>query len=283
MSLEEIRRLVHGFSSLGFQKVRITGGEPTLRKDILEIIETISSQKNIKNIALTTNAFRLRSLLPDLKKAGLSALNISLDSLKNESFAKITGSPLFHQIIDCIDDALVIGFTKIKVNVVLLKGLNDSEVGAFLNYAKNRQISIRFIELMKTGDNLDFFADRHLSTGVVREELFRRGWESIERGLQDGPADVFVHPEFQGSIGLIAPYSNDFCHSCNRLRVSARGKLRLCLFGDGDLDLRPWLQSDEQMRDLPNVIKELMVNKKISHQLQKGIYGTTANFAEIGG
>jgi cyclic pyranopterin phosphate synthase len=283
LSVTEIRRLVGGFAELGFKKVRLTGGEPTLRKDIVEIVEAVASQKNIEKVAMTTNAFRLQSLLPDLKRAGLSALNISLDSLEHENFSTITGSHRFEEVFASIEQALVMGFSSVKVNVVLLKGQNDLELDGFLEFVKARSVSVRFIELMKTGDNQDFFAKHHVSMDVVKRSLYSRGWEEIERRTEDGPAAVFVHPGHIGQMGLIAPYAKDFCETCNRLRVSARGRLRLCLFGNGDLSLRSWLQSDESAKELPNIIESLVLNKKSSHQLLEGIYGSTANLAEIGG
>lgn len=283
LSLNEIRRLVEGFSSLGFKKVRLTGGEPTLRKDIVEIVEVIARQKSIEKVALTTNGFRLKGLLGDLKTAGLSAINISLDSLESRNFKAITGSRQFEDIFASIDDALALGFSSVKVNVVLLRELNDFELGSFLSFVKNKRVSVRFIELMKTGDNQEFFAKHHLSMEVVKERLQSFGWEELERRSEDGPAAVFIHPEYLGQMGLIAPYSKDFCDTCNRLRVSARGRLRLCLFGTGDLTLRPWLQDDVAAEKLPQVIEKLILNKKSSHQLLEGIYGTTANLAEIGG
>lgn len=283
LNLDEIRRLVSGFSQLGFKKVRLTGGEPTLRKDIVEIVELIAQSKSIEKVALTTNGFRLKYLLGDLKRAGLSAINISLDSLDSGNFKTITGSSQFEGIFESIDQALSLGYSSVKVNVVLLKELNDFELGSFLEFVKNKQVSVRFIELMKTGDNQDFFSKHHLSMAIVKQQLQGLGWEEIERRTEDGPAAIFVHPEYVGQMGLIAPYSKDFCDSCNRLRVSARGRLRLCLFGSGDLELRPWLQDDLTAEDLPQIIETLLLKKKSSHQLLEGIYGTTANLAEIGG
>lgn len=283
LNLEEIRRLIGGFSSLGFQKVRLTGGEPTLRQDIVDIVEVIASQTSIQKVALTTNGYRLRGLLPALKAAGLNALNISLDSLNKETFQSITGSPRFDEVVASIEDAVRLGFESVKLNVVLLKDLNASELEGFFDFVRHRSVSLRFIELMKTGDNREFFERQHLSIMVLLEELSRRGWSARPRALQDGPAEEFFHPAHSGRIGLIAPYSKNFCDTCNRLRVSARGSLRLCLFGNGDISLRSWLQSDDQAGLLPEVIQNLILHKKSSHQLLEGVYGTTANLAEIGG
>ncbi len=283
LSVDEIRRLVQGFSRLGIQKVRLTGGEPTVRRDLVEIASAISCIPQIKKIAVTTNGNRLRELALPLRKAGVTSINVSLDSLDPSRFQKITGMDRFKDVVDGIEHALTLGFESIKINAVLLKNCNSDELSRFMDWIKGRPISVRFIELMRTGKNQTLFEERHLSGGVIQFELLKAGWKSAPRKLDDGPAMIYEHPDFQGTIGIIAPYSKDFCKTCNRLRVSSRGALRLCLFGDGDASLRHHLNSDDSQEALIQEIRRLVLGKPVSHFLHEGNYGNTWNLAAIGG
>jgi len=283
LSLDEIRRLSKSFSKLGFWKIRLTGGEPTLRRDIVDIVRTISNIDGIKKIAMTTNGFRLRELAKPLRHAGLSAINISIDSFDDSKFSAITGQTYLERISNGVEEALNENYQKIKINAVFLKDINDQELPLFLNYVKDKPVSLRFIELMRTGSNEDFFNKHHLSCGVVAKYLLEAGWVNSGKELGEGPAEVYVHPLYKGTIGLIAPYSKDFCQSCNRLRVSSLGQLRLCLFGDGSVDLRPHLQNDDDCEKLKDQVKGLLNLKPISHYLHEGRYGSTKHLASIGG
>ena len=166
---------------------------------------------------------------------------------------------------------------------MLLKDKNDDELAAFMEYAKPRKISVRFIELMPTADNADFFAERHLKSAAIVPPLLAAGWTERERAPGSGHARVFGHPQYKGTLGLIAPYEKNFCDHCNRLRVTSRGRLRLCLFAEGEFSLRPWLQRDEQSRELQKVVTDLVVKKEISHYLDQGRLGDTKHFASMGG
>ncbi len=283
LSVEEIRRLVAGFAQMGVTKVRLTGGEPTVRRDIVEIASAVASTGGVEKVAITTNGGRLAELALPLREAGVTAVNVSIDSLDAEKFRKITGTDRLGEIKRGIDRALEVGFENVKVNAVLLKDCNDVEVGSFMEWVRDRPVSVRFIELMRTGKNGDFFGQRHLSAGKIRLDLLKAGWTQAARSLTDGPAVVFEHSSYRGSIGLIAPYSQDFCVSCNRLRVSARGALRLCLFGEKDESLRPYLADDGDRGELMTRVRELLREKAPSHLLHEGKYGNTWNLAGIGG
>jgi len=279
---DEIQALVHGFASIGFEKVRLTGGEPTLRRDLVEIVGRVAVEPGIRKVALSTNGYRLRGLAEPLRRAGLTAVNVSVDTLDPEKFERITGRRLRAEILEGIDSAIEAGFDPIKINVVLLRGLNDGELPAFLEYARSRPVSVRFIELMRTGENALFFEGRHVPASEFRAELLRSGWRQRPRSSTDGPAVEFEHPEYFGRVGLIAPYSKDFCSTCNRLRVSSLGKLRLCLFGDGDYPLRPLLAPGRR-EEFVAAIRSLIEGKPLSHLLHEGKYGNTAHLASIGG
>ncbi len=283
LSQSEIRRIIHAFSEVGVWKIRITGGEPTVRSDFLDIANTISSIPNIRKVALTTNAFRLAQLAKDIKRAGISAVNISIDSLNPEQFHQVTGKKMLDKVLAGVDEALNVGLSPIKVNVVLLKHINDHELDLFLDWVRYKPVSVRFIELMQTSDNKDYFNHHHLSASVIRDRLVGAGWVRAQRESGGGPAVEFKHPEYSGSIGLIAPYSKDFCASCNRLRITSRGALRLCLFGTANHPLRHLLKSDSQKEELKEEIINLLYRKKASHFLHDGQVGNMANLSTVGG
>lgn len=283
MSFEEITRLVRAFAELGIWKIRLTGGEPVLRRDFLDIAKMISETKGIRRVALTTNGYKLPQMVNKIHKAGVSALNISIDSLKSQKFKDITGHDRLEEISKGLEMAMDAGFDAVKVNVVLMRGVNDVELPDFIEWVKDKKISLRFIELMRTGDNVEFFGKRHLSADILREILEKDDWSKIPRKEGSGPAIEYEHAQYEGTIGIIAPYSKDFCKSCNRLRVSAKGKLHLCLFGEGGYDLREFLQSDCQKEELQARILRLLRFKDESHYLHQNISGATPHFASIGG
>ena len=283
LSLEEVRRLVSGFVKLGVWKVRLTGGEPTVRRDIVELAQTVASVQGVRKIAITTNGNRLEELAIPLRKAGVTSVNISVDSLDKETFQKITGTDRFEQVLRSVDHALSAGFENVKINTVLLREKNDHELSNFIFWVRERPVSVRFIELMQTGKNRELFERRHLSGGTVQFELLRSGWTPLARKRDDGPAVVYHHPDYAGTIGIIAPYSQDFCKTCNRLRVSSRGALRLCLFGEKDESLRDCLTDDSGREELVARVRRLVLGKPISHFLHEGKYGNTWNLAGIGG
>ncbi|QOC22453.1 GTP 3',8-cyclase MoaA [Wenzhouxiangella sp. AB-CW3] len=280
---DEIRRLVTAFAELGTWKIRLTGGEPTVRKDFLDIVRTVRAAPGVQRIAMTTNAFRLAQDAAKLKDAGMDAVNISLDGLDAEHFKRITGDKRFDKVMAGIDAALAHGFDAVKINTVLLKGLNDEQLPAFFEFVRKRPVSVRFIELMRTGDNGEYFEKRHVGGQLVRDQLDAAGWTPMERGEADGPAIEYRHPEHAGRIGIIAPYAPGFCDTCNRLRVTARGGLRLCLFGNGTGNLRPLLQSDEQKEELKATVLTALFGKRVSHFLHDGDYGDTPHLAMTGG
>lgn len=283
ITLPEIARLVTAFAEMGTWKIRLTGGEPTVRPDFIDIAKTVSSIPGIRRVAFTTNGYKLPERARGYYDAGLRAINVSIDSLDPRKFHEITGHDRLDEVVDGVSAALEAGFDSVKVNTVLLKGLNDDELDGFLDFVTDRPVSLRFIELMQTGDNLDYFRKHHIPATVIRNKLALRGWTLQERGEGAGPAVEYAHPDYAGRIGLIAPYAKDFCATCNRLRVSARGALHLCLFGAGGYDLRPLLQDDAQKEELQDKIMNLMQYKRSSHFLHDGNTGTRQHLASIGG
>lgn len=283
LTVNEIRRLVCAFSMMGTEKVRITGGEPTLRKDFLAIVENIAQFDEIKNIALTTNGFRMAKDIADWKQAGVSSINVSVDSLDPKMFYQITGVNKFNDVMRGIDKAFEVGYGKIKVNAVLMKHLNDKDFSQFLAWIKYRPIQMRFIELMQTASMAHFFQQHHLPGQILADKLLKSGWTLQSRRRTDGPAKVFTHIDYEGEIGLIMPYEKNFCANCNRLRVSANGKLHLCLFGEEGIELRDLLQSEEQQPLLQARIFAALQNKREHHYLHQGDSGIRQHLASIGG
>lgn len=283
LSQSEISHLLVAFSELGITKVRLTGGEPTVRPDILSVVNTIAKLKDIEKVALTTNGYRLDALAAPLREAGLTHINVSVDSLDEDNFQKITGRPLLKKILTGIDKALTVGFEAVKINTVFLKDLNDFELPGFVEFVRRRNVSVRFIELMATGHSQNYFRKHFLSTRIIESYLHDRGWNEIAKRTTDGPAIEFAHPDYLGRIGMITPTAQDFCRSCNRLRVSSRGGLQLCLFGEGQYDLRPYLDSSHQKEDLKQKVAEALFLKPRAHNLESGAIGATHTLSMIGG
>ncbi|MCB0392982.1 MAG: GTP 3',8-cyclase MoaA [Bdellovibrionales bacterium] len=283
LELDEIINLASAFKELGIEKIRLTGGEPTLRPDLVKIIYALKNEVGISQVALTTNGFRLERDLEVLRSAGLDCLNVSVDSLIKEKFQSICGADKCESIKRVVDRAIHMGFKSIKLNCVLLKDLNDVEFPEFLKFAQSRQISIRFIELMRTGDNQEYFRQHHLPVSTFEPTLLRGGWEAQPSSPASGPAKEFGHPEFLGKIGFISPYSKDFCLACNRLRVSSTGGLRLCLFGQGDVSLRHLLQNSSDRFELKEMIACALKFKPEGHRLHQNVYGNMHSLSAIGG
>lgn len=280
---DEIARLLRAFAGVGMRKVRFTGGEPSLRKDLTDIIGLAAATPGISKIALTTNGCLLRKRRPEWQRAGLTSLNVSVDALERERFASITGHDRLDDILAGIDEALADGLPAVKINAVLLRGLNDDQLPLWLDYLRGRRVTVRFIELMQTGTNQAYFRQHHYRAEGLEALLLADGWQLQVKSEDGGPAREYAHPGFLGRIGVIAPYSRDFCAGCNRLRVTSRGDLRLCLFGNVGVPLRPLLQADTQADELQASLISQLGLKEIGHRLHAGDTGLTPHLASIGG
>ncbi len=283
LDLNEIENLVGAFAEAGTRKVRITGGEPTLRKDFTDIVRIVADNDKIKTLATTTNGYRLEKHAKEWFDAGLRRINVSVDSLDPRMFYQITGENKFDEVMRGVDAALEAGFERVKINAVLLKGLNDKDLPRFLHWIKHTPIDLRFIELMETGLGREYFKAHHLAGADIKSQLIQDGWQLDQSAVDDGPAQNFSHDDFMGRIGLIMPYEKNFCASCNRLRVSAKGKLHLCLFTEHGVDLRDLLQSHTQRDELIERLHGQLRAKKETHFLHDGITGVTQHLASIGG
>ena len=283
LTLSEIVRVAEAFAAMGTEKIRLTGGEPTLRKDFITIAENVANVSGIRQLALTTNGYRMAKDVDAWQRAGITSINVSVDSLDPKMFHQITGINKFDEVMRGIERAFEIGYKKVKVNSVLMKNLNDHEFNQFLAWVKNRPIQMRFIELMQTGEMDSFFHHHHLSGEILVKKLLEQVCQLQQKAITDGPAKVFKHPDYMGEIGLIMPYEKNFCASCNRLRVSAKGKLHLCLFGEEGIELRDLLRSDDQQSILQARIFSALQGKREHQYLHQGDTGIRQHLASIGG
>ncbi|MBX3485865.1 GTP 3',8-cyclase MoaA [Phenylobacterium sp.] len=278
----ECERVVRAFAGLGVSKVRVTGGEPSVRRDLPEIIARAASVPGIRKVCITTNGWNLGRQVAGWRDAGLTNLNVSIDSLDREGFRRITGHDRLPAVVAGLDRALELGLPVVKVNGVLLRDTAEAGFEAFADFVRARPVAVRFIELMRTGDNADFFADQHVPGARLTDWLTARGWTPRARAFDDGPAIEMVHPDHAGRIGLIAPYAPGFCDGCNRLRITARGQLRLCLFGELGVGLKDLLEADEPEALRARILRAL-AGKPAGHRLHEADSGDTRQLAQFGG
>ena len=285
LQLEEIKRLAKVFSKLGVSKIRLTGGEPTVRKDFFEIIKILKNDAGIKRVVITTNGYHLNEKAKMLVDSGINGINISIDSLKRNIFKNVTGHDRLPEILQGIKILQQLNFENIKINAVLLNGINSNEKDFDLwgEFIKKNKVDLRYIELMQTGDNLDYFNKYHISSKIFKDYLNKKKWIYQTFGKDAGPSLNYINPDYKGIFGIIAPYSKDFCRTCNRLRITSRGDLRLCLFGNTGISIRHLLQRDDQNKELQDLIVGQMKFKKESHYLELGETGLTKNLSTTGG
>ena len=285
LQLEEIKRLAKVFSKLGVSKIRLTGGEPTVRKDFFEIIKILKNDAGIKRVVITTNGYHLNEKAKMLVDSGINGINISIDSLERNIFKNVTGHDRLPEILQGIKILQQLNFENIKINAVLLNGINASEKDFDLwgEFIKKNKVDLRYIELMQTGDNLDYFNKYHISSKIFKDYLNKKKWIYQTFGKDAGPSLNYINPDYKGKFGIIAPYSKDFCRTCNRLRITSRGDLRLCLFGNTGISIRHLLQKDDQIEELQDLIVGQMKFKKESHYLELGETGLTKNLSKTGG
>ena len=285
LSSAEIEKLAKGLSELGVSKIRLTGGEPTVRKDFFDIVKILKNKSGIEKTVITTNGYRLDQIAEKLVDSGIDGINISLDSLNRKTFKNITGHDRLPEILKGIEKLQKLNFKNIKLNAVLLKGINSTtkDFNEWSNFIKSNEITFRYIELMQTGDNIEYFKKYHISSKIFTDYLNENNWIFQTHRKDSGPSRNYINPDYKGKFGLIAPYSKDFCKSCNRLRITARGDLRLCLFGSSGINIRHLIQRDDQLDELKDLILNQLQFKKESHYLELGETGLTKNLSQTGG
>lgn len=287
LSYEEIAKIVRLFGDLGVTKVRLTGGEPLLRKDILNLVNMLNNISAIKDIPLSTNAHLLAPIAGKLHAAGVNRLNISLDSLDKNRFEQITRGGDLNKVIEGIDAAIAAGMHPIKLNMVVMRGVNDDEIEAMIDFAIARNIDIRFIETMPIGIAGIAALNQHYSEADILKRIHKhlpKQLTAAQTTATQGPAKSYLINNTHTSVGIISAVSNNFCASCNRVRLTAKGRLILCLGQQNSVSLRDALRSG--MGD--DEIKMLIVNA-INHKPEKHEFDTkidnidTAQMVEIGG
>jgi GTP 3',8-cyclase len=279
LSIEEIITIAKESAALGIRKVRITGGEPLVRKGIIDLVEGISGIEGIEDVAMTTNGLLLKKYGKDLKKAGLNRVNISIDSLDPDKYRKITRGGEVQQVLEGIEEALTLGLVPVKLNTVIVGGENEEDILKLMNLTKIYPIDVRFIELMPIGQASSWSKEHFISN----EEVRSRVPELLPLNQEIGsPAKYFKLPEAKGRVGFIDPISSHFCGECNRLRVTFDGKLKPCLHSSQEIDLLPALRNNEG--SLKKLLTEAIVSKPEKHYLDTEEYEIiTRNMSQIGG
>jgi cyclic pyranopterin phosphate synthase len=277
LSLEELYKVIREFSELGINKIRITGGEPLIRPGVIELVEKVAKLEQIRDLAMTTNGILLKKFAKALKEAGLHRLNISLDSLDEVAYSDITGGGQLKTVLEGMEEARKVGLGPIKINTVLIKGFNDHSIKDFVEWTRNENVEVRFIELMPIGHGIGWAKDGYLSAETVLEitpEL-----KPMITTDSSATATYYQLPGAKGKIGLIKPVSCKFCHNCNRMRLTADGKLKFCLLDDHTLDLKDSLRDGKQ---ITNILQYAIQQKPEKHRLENNQY-TTTNMFKIGG
>lgn len=263
ISEEEILSTVKVAVGLGIKKIRLTGGEPLVKKNIVSIVRNIKNINGVEELCLTTNGTLLPNLAKDLKEAGLDRINISIDSLKPDKYEYITGGGKLEQALAGLEAAYNTGFKKIKINSVLIGGFNDSEIEDFANITMDRDIDVRFIELMPMYDSGDFGPEAFVPYTIVIDKLKHRGIEQLDA---DGSvAKLYRIKGAKGKIGLISPVNDHFCANCNRIRLTADGKIKPCLHSSDEISIRGLNENDIKQKIEESIFKKPEKHEELSY------------------
>jgi cyclic pyranopterin phosphate synthase len=285
LTYEEILRLTSIVIPLGITKVRLTGGEPLVRKGVCDFLARLTALKGLEDVSLTTNGILLKEKLERIKAAGVRRLNVSLDSLDRDKYRKITGFDGFQDVWEGLESARQKGFDPIKVNVVVVAGINDNEVLDFARLTFEYPYHVRFIEYMPIGVSESDHCFKYVPTSLIQARLnsFRR-LIPLPREPQDGPSQRFKFEGGVGEIGFISPMSNHFCRTCNRLRLTASGQLRPCLLSDREIDVRGPLRAGAPDQELAGIFREAAISKEAEHHLTSDRpLGKVSQMSSIGG
>ena len=285
LTYEEILRLATIAVNLGVNKIRLTGGEPLIRKGILQLLPSLVNLPGLKDISMTTNGVYLKENIEKIKSAGIKRVNISLDTLRRERYRKITGYDGFEQVWEGIQLAGELGLNPIKINMVVMKGINDDEVVDFAGLSLNHPYHIRFIEYMPSG-----FADQdaqlhHVPNSDVKDQITSLGkLVKVLNTETDGPTDRFRIEGAPGEIGFISPLTHHFCQVCNRLRLTANGHLRPCLLSDQEVDLKTPMRAGVSDSEIEQIFLKTAENKPRAHRLNSEHCGSlSGQMSAIGG
>ena len=281
LSYEEIQTIAQAAATLGINKLRLTGGEPLVRAQLPHLVHMLSQIEGIDELSLTTNGVHLKQYAAPLKQAGLKRVNVSLDTLKRERFKEITGSDKLSHVLAGIEAAHKAGLEPVKINMVVMRGINDDETLDFARLSRDQGWHVRFIELMPFGQasSLHFvpvaeIEQTLLSLGPVEPCSFSPG---------NGPAKYFRFPQAPGTMGFISPLSEHFCFNCNRMRLTVDGRLRPCLLSDEEVDLRESLRQGASPEEVSQLIRQAVAAKPERHHLAEGVLPKGRPMRQMGG
>ncbi|NLL31387.1 MAG: GTP 3',8-cyclase MoaA [Clostridiales bacterium] len=279
LSFEEIEEVVKTSAKLGINKIRITGGEPLVRKGIVDLVKKIARVPGINEIAMTTNGTLLKQLAKPLKEAGLKRVNVSIDTLKEDRYENITRGGKLSDVLEGLEAAKEVGLHPIKLNVVLIKGFNEDEIEDFINLTIDNDIDVRFIELMPIGVNGIKSHEKFLSNKVVLEKNLNL--IPVVSKDKSAPAKHYKIEGAKGKIGLINPISHNFCSRCNRLRLTADGKIKPCLHSNEEIDIKSALRQNKDI--MPILSKAIKVKPKEHHINEENYKPIDREMFQIGG
>jgi cyclic pyranopterin phosphate synthase len=274
LSYEEILKVIRVATDLGIKKVRLTGGEPLLRRNFVHFVESACRIPQIEDVSITTNGVLLKEMARPLFEAGVRRINVSLDTLNPLKYTKITRRECFDAVRKGVQVAEAVGFSPIKVNVVVIRGINDNELLQFADLSVRKPYHIRFIEYMPIGRDSNWTPERHISSDEIRSRLQTFGpLHKIPHSIHDGPAERYRFESAKGEIGFISALTHHFCPSCNRLRLTPDGKLRPCLFAGDEVDIKSPLRNGFGDQDLRELFQQAIARKPRRHHaemLEKG-------------
>jgi cyclic pyranopterin phosphate synthase len=283
LSYEEIYTIVKAAVGLGITRVRLTGGEPLVRAGVIDLVGMLAGIETIEDLSLTTNGSLLGRYAAGLKEAGLRRVNVSLDTLKPERFRQITRCGELADTLAGIEAACSAGLNPVKINMVVMAGVNDDEITDFAAKTVKDGWHVRFIELMPVSSN-EPVSDRLFSVSEMRKRIELLGkLEPWKVAVGNGPARYFRLPGASGTVGFISPVTEHFCFQCNRLRLTANGKLRPCLLSEAEIDLKGAIRSGAPVEELQNLINQAIVNKPKGHHLAEGTRYKGRPFSQVGG
>lgn len=285
LSAAELESVVRAAVDVGFNKIRLTGGEPTLRQDIVDIVRRLTNLAGVEQLVMTTNGYRLPYIAEDLARAGLKRVNIHVDSLNRETIAKIMRLGAYEKAWAGIKAAEKAGLTPIKLNAVIARGYNDEGAVELAQLTLTKPWQIRYIELMPFGGPTEIQLEHYVPSDEIKSQIENELGPLFElnEGTLDGETRVYRFAGAEGTVGFISPVSNPYCDDCNRMRLTADGRMRLCLLSDKEINFREPLRNGGTHRDLVALFERAIRAKPVGHQLKQGIYAENRTMSQIGG
>jgi cyclic pyranopterin phosphate synthase len=285
LTAAELEKVVRAAVETGFHKVRLTGGEPTLRQDIVDIVRRLANIDGVDQLVMTTNGYRLSYIAHDLAKAGLKRVNIHVDSLNKESISKIMRLGSFDKAWAGIEAAEKAGLTPIKLNAVITRGFNDDAAVELARLTLEKPWQIRFIELMPFAGPTEIQLEHYVSSDEIKQRIEQTLGPlfEVDEGKLEGEARVYRLASSEGTVGFISPISNPYCDDCNRLRLTADGRMRMCLLSDQEINFRNTLRGGGSHEELVALFKQAILVKPVGHELKFGVHPENRTMSQIGG